>query len=175
MDSQNTADMYINSDNDELNAMLSSINENDNILDMRMLDNSLNRMISKEDADDQSAKFLANAFYLTPEQQVNNILQLNSALNPKRRNTFTHNSTNQPNNISKRRTKSSNKHKIQDRFNTFSSQIKLNYDAILSERNERILSLERELESQRQESKMLKKMLLEGVGSVRTTLSVLRG
>lgn len=44
------------------------------------------------------------------------------------------------------------------------------YDAIISEKGQRIVQLERELELQRQETQWLRKMLIEDMGCVRSML-----
>ncbi|EDO17983.1 hypothetical protein Kpol_1054p30 [Vanderwaltozyma polyspora DSM 70294] len=54
------------------------------------------------------------------------------------------------------------------------AQIQLNYDALLTERNKRIKSLEKELDTQRREVDTLKRLLLEDVGSIRSILAELR-
>lgn len=53
-------------------------------------------------------------------------------------------------------------------------QLKGTYDTLVSEKNQRINQLERELELQRQETQWLRKMLIEDMGCVRSLLKDLR-
>lgn len=53
-------------------------------------------------------------------------------------------------------------------------QIKNSYDSLITEKNQRINHLERELEMQRQETQWLRKMLIEDMGCIRSLLKDLR-
>lgn len=53
-------------------------------------------------------------------------------------------------------------------------QVKGTYDALVLEKDQRIIQLERELELQRQETQWLRKMLIEDMGCIRSLLTDLR-
>ncbi|EDO15008.1 hypothetical protein Kpol_400p2 [Vanderwaltozyma polyspora DSM 70294] len=53
-------------------------------------------------------------------------------------------------------------------------QLKGTYDALILEKDQRIIQLERELELQRQETQWLRKMLIEDMGCIRSLLTDLR-
>lgn len=57
---------------------------------------------------------------------------------------------------------------------TLVRQLKDTYDTLVSEKNQRIVQLEREVELQRQETQWLRKMLIEDMGCVRSLLKDLR-
>ncbi|QLL32545.1 hypothetical protein HG536_0D00670 [Torulaspora globosa] len=57
---------------------------------------------------------------------------------------------------------------------TLVRQLKDTYDTLVSEKNQRIIQLEREVELQRQETQWLRKMLIEDMGCVRSLLKDLR-
>lgn len=57
---------------------------------------------------------------------------------------------------------------------TLVRQLKDTYESLVSEKNQRIVQLEREVELQRQETQWLRKMLIEDMGCVRSLLKDLR-
>lgn len=63
---------------------------------------------------------------------------------------------------------------VSQNIDIVSQQLKISYDALINEKDQRIVQLEKELELQRHETQWLRKMLIEDMGCVRSILQEIR-